>query len=40
MKEKFKKYCDKPIIILTSALIGSVGGGILGVIAYYEKWLG
>jgi len=40
MKEKIKKYCNKPIVILTSALIGAVGGGILSVIAYYEKWFG
>lgn len=40
MKERIKKFCDKPIVILLSTLIGAVGGGILGVIAYYEKWLG
>lgn len=39
MKEKIK-YCDKPIIIFIGLLISAIGGGILGIFAYYGQWLG
>jgi hypothetical protein len=40
MKEKIKGYCNKPTLILAAALIGAIGGGIIGVLAYYGQWLG
>lgn len=39
MKQKIK-LCNKPIIILIGTLIGAIGGGVLGVFAYYGQWLG
>ncbi len=40
MKEKIQESFDNPIFILAGTIIGSVAGGILGVIAYYGQWLG
>lgn len=39
MKQK-TRWCDKPISILIGTLIGAIGGGILGIFAYYGQWLG
>lgn len=40
MRSKIKEYCNKPIVKLTATFIGALGGGFLGVIAYYKDWLG
>jgi len=40
MRKILKEYYNKPIVALTTILIGAFGGGVLGVIAYYQEWLG
>lgn len=40
MKEQISKVCNNPVVILATALVSTLIGGILGVFAYYEQWLG
>lgn len=40
MKEKINKVCNNSIVILGVAVVSSLIGGALGVVAYYGQWLG
>lgn len=40
MKRQINKICNNPIVILSTALVSTFIGGVLGVFAYYGQWLG